>query len=102
MSDIVPNWEVIIHKNARTSDRGDAGNVVEAEEDTLTLERGPMAEYVIPKSAVEGFDGSEVSLTISLKELIISTERSKNNRAEGKPRRDNPVAPSLKSSLFSQ
>jgi hypothetical protein len=68
MSDIVPNWEVVIHKNARTSDGGDAGNVIEVE-DTLTLERGPTAEYVIPKSAVEGFDGSEVSLTISLKEL---------------------------------
>ena len=69
MSDIIPNWEVIIHKNARTSDGGDAGNVIEVEVDTLTLERGPTAEYVIPKSAVEGFNGSEVSLTISLKEL---------------------------------
>jgi hypothetical protein len=69
MSDIVPNWEDIIHKNARTSDGGDAGNVIEIEEDTLTLERGPTAEYVIPKSKVGGFDGSEVSLTISLKEL---------------------------------
>jgi hypothetical protein len=67
--DVIPNWEVIIHKNARTSDGGDAGNVIEVEEDTLTLERGPTAEYVIPKSSVEGFDGSEVSLTISLKEL---------------------------------
>ena len=44
MSDIVPNWEVVIHKNARTSDGGDAGNVIEVEEDTLTLERGPTAE----------------------------------------------------------
>ena len=68
-NDIVANWEVIIHKNARTSDGGDAGNVVEVEDETLTLERGPTAEYVIPKSSVEGFDGSEVTLTISLKEL---------------------------------
>jgi preprotein translocase subunit YajC len=68
-SDVIPNWDVIIHKNARTSDGGDAGNVIEVEEDTLTLERGPTAEYVISKSAVQGFDGSEVSLTISLKEL---------------------------------
>ena len=29
MSDIVPNWEVVIHKNARTSDGGDAGKVIE-------------------------------------------------------------------------
>ncbi|MDP8888637.1 MAG: hypothetical protein M3M89_03310 [Thermoproteota archaeon] len=69
MSDIIPNWEAIIHKNARTSDGGDAGNVIEVEEDTFTLERGPTAEYVIPKSKVGGFDGSEVSLTITLKEL---------------------------------
>ena len=69
MSDIVPNWGVVIHQNARTRDGGAAGNVIAVEEDTLTLERGPTAEYVIPKSAVEGFDGSEVSLTISLKEL---------------------------------
>ncbi len=68
-SDVIPNWDVIIHKNARTSDGGDAGNVIEVEENTFTLERGPTAEYVIPKSAVQGFDGSEVSLTISLKEL---------------------------------
>jgi hypothetical protein len=60
---------VIIHKNARTSDGGDAGNVIEVEEDTLTLDRGPRAEFVVPKSALEGFDGSELSLTISLKEL---------------------------------
>jgi hypothetical protein len=51
------------------------------------LERGPTAEYVVSKSMVEGFDGSEVSLTISLKELNNQTERSKNNRTEGKPRR---------------
>ena len=68
-SDVIPNRDVIIHKNARTSDGGDAGNVIEVEENTLTLERGPTAEFVIPKSAVEGFDGSELSLTISLKEL---------------------------------
>ena len=69
MSDVVPNWEAIINKNARTSDGGDAGNVIEIEEDTLTLERGPTAEYVIPKSKVEGYNGSEVSLTLTLNEL---------------------------------
>ena len=69
MSDVVHNWEAIIHKNARTSDGGDAGNVIEIEEDTLTLERGPTAEYVIPKSKVEGYNGSEVSLTLTLNEL---------------------------------
>lgn len=69
MSEAVVNWEATVYKNARTSDRGDAGNVIEIEEDTVTLERGPTAEYVIPKSKVEGFDGSEVVLAISFKEL---------------------------------
>ncbi len=69
MSDAVPNWEAIIHKNVRTSDHNDAGNVIDIEEDTITLERGPTAEYVIPKSKVEGFDGSEVVLAMSFKEL---------------------------------
>jgi hypothetical protein len=31
-SDVIPNWDVIIHKNARTSDAGDAGNVIEVEQ----------------------------------------------------------------------
>jgi hypothetical protein len=69
VSDTILNWESIIHKNARTSDRGDAGNVIEIEEETITIERGPTAEYVIPKSKVEGFNGAEVALDVTLKEL---------------------------------
>jgi RNase P/RNase MRP subunit p29 len=69
MSEAIANWEAIVHKNARTSDHGDAGNVVEVEENTITLERGPTAEYVIPKSKVEGFNGAEVVLSIILKDL---------------------------------
>ncbi|NOJ26421.1 MAG: hypothetical protein DA330_00200 [Nitrososphaera sp.] len=65
----VENWESIIHKNARTSDRADAGNVIDIEEDTIILELGPTAEYEIPKSKVEGFDGAEVSLSISFQDL---------------------------------
>jgi hypothetical protein len=65
----VENWEAIAHKNARKADRVDAGNVIDVEEDTIVLERGPTAEYVIPKSKVEGFNGSEVSLNITYKEL---------------------------------
>jgi hypothetical protein len=45
----VENWESIIHKNARTSDRADAGNVIDVEKDTIILELGPTAEYEIPK-----------------------------------------------------
>jgi hypothetical protein len=69
MSENIVNWDAIVHKNVKTSDRIDAGNVVEIEADTITPERGPTAEYVIPKSAVEGFNGSEVALQITYKEL---------------------------------
>jgi RNase P/RNase MRP subunit p29 len=69
MSDNIVNWEAIVHKNARTTDRGDAGNVIEIEENTITLERGPTTEFVIPKDKVEGFDGSEVILSIRYNEL---------------------------------
>ena len=64
MSDIIPNWEIIIHKNARTSDGGEACNVIEVEEDNLTRERGPTAAYRIPKSHVTDFDGSVVLLDL--------------------------------------
>lgn len=69
MSDNIVNWDAIVHKNARTSDRADAGNVIEIEENTITLERGPTKEYVIPKDKAEGFDGSEVSLSLKYREL---------------------------------
>ena len=43
--------------------------MIDIEEDTIVLERGPTAEYIIPKSKVEGFNGAEVALDMSLKEL---------------------------------
>lgn len=69
MSENIVNWDAIVHKNARTSDRADAGNIIEIEADTITIERGPTAEYVIPKSQVEGFNGSEVTLLMTFQEL---------------------------------
>lgn len=69
MSDNIVNWDAIVHKNARTSDRGDAGNVIEIEDNTITLERGPTVEFVVPKDKVEGFNGSEVTLSIPYRDL---------------------------------
>lgn len=69
MSDNIVNWDAIVHKNARTSDRGDAGNVIEIEGNTITLERGSTVEFVVPKDKVEGFNGSEVTLSISYRDL---------------------------------
>lgn len=69
MSDNIVNWDAIVHKNARTSDRGDAGNVIEIEDNTITLERGSTVEFVVPKDKVEGFNGSEVTLSIPYRDL---------------------------------
>lgn len=69
MSDNIVNWDAIVHKNVRTSDRVDAGTVIEIEADTIVLEKGSTTEYIIPKERVEGFNGAEVSLSIPYNEL---------------------------------
>ena len=69
MRDSVPNWESIVHKNVRSSDNENAGNVIEIEDDTITVVHGTRVEFVIPKDNVEGFDGAEVRLDLPYKDL---------------------------------
>jgi hypothetical protein len=45
------------------------GNVFAIAGDTITIMGGKGREYSIPKSSVEGFNGSEVFLNLSFKEL---------------------------------
>ena len=71
MSESVLDWDRIILKGVRTNDNQDAGNVISVASDEITVgSEGARHEYIIPKSAVEGFNGSEVSLKISFGELI--------------------------------
>ena len=49
----------VIHKNVRSKDRVDIGNVISESGETFTVMQGASREYNIPKSAVEAFDGSE-------------------------------------------
>jgi hypothetical protein len=65
----VLNWDRVIHKNARTSDNADAGNIIFATDDTLRIMQGAKRQYDIPKSKVEGFNGSEVTLGVTFSEL---------------------------------
>ena len=68
--DAVADWESIIHKNVRSKDRQDAGNVDAIEGDTVVItSQGDRQEFNVPKSEVEGYDGAEVSLKITLVEL---------------------------------
>ncbi|MFL6418466.1 MAG: hypothetical protein ACJ71P_03490 [Nitrososphaeraceae archaeon] len=69
--DAVVNWDAIIHKNVRSKDGQDAGNVdaiIEGDTVVITSE-GDRQEYNVPKSEIEGFNGAEVSLKITFGEL---------------------------------
>ena len=70
MSDAVVNWESIVHKNVRSKDGGGAGNVDAIFGDTIVItSQGDRPEYKLPKSQVEGNNGAEVSLKVTLDEL---------------------------------
>ena len=70
MSDAVVNWESIVHKNVRSKDGEGAGNVDAIFGDTIVItSQGDGAEYKLPKYQVEGYNGAEVSLKVTLDEL---------------------------------
>ena len=64
------HWERVIHKNVRSSDGADIGNIISEAGDTITIMQGASREYNVPKSAVDGFDGSEVLLSIPYAEVM--------------------------------
>jgi hypothetical protein len=66
---IIQRWERVIHKNVRSKDRIDIGNVISESGETFTVMQGASREYNIPKTAVEGFDGSELYLSIPFSEV---------------------------------
>lgn len=66
----VLDWDRIVHKNVRSKDRADVGNVDAVDEDSLVIiTEGARGEYKIPKSEVEAFDGAEVFLKSTISEL---------------------------------
>ena len=70
MSDAIVNWESIVHKNVRSRDGQDAGNVDAIMGDTVVITtQGDRREYNLPKTQVEGFNGAEVLLKNTLDEL---------------------------------
>jgi hypothetical protein len=69
-NDPVVNWDSIVHKNVRSKDGQDAGNVDAIEEDTVIItSEGDRKEYNLPKSQIEGYNGAEVFLKITFGEL---------------------------------
>ena len=69
MSDIIADWEAIIHKTARWSDRNLVN--VDTVNDTpiMVLTESGRTRYKVPKNVVDGFDGHEVALTILKSDL---------------------------------
>jgi hypothetical protein len=69
MSEAVTNWDSVIHKNARSKDLYDVGNIIQVTNDSIRIMQGATKQYLIPKSHVEAFNGSEVFLDIPFREL---------------------------------
>ena len=67
---VIMNWERVMHKNVRSSDRVDIGNIISESGDSFTIMQGASREYNVPKSCIEGFNGSEVFLNISYADVM--------------------------------
>jgi hypothetical protein len=71
MSDpVIVRWERVMHKNVRSRDGIDVGNITSEAGENFTIMQGASREYNVPKSCVEGFDGGEVFLNLSYSELM--------------------------------
>jgi len=64
MVEAILNWDRLIHKGVRSSDYEDMGNIIGIDQGSLTLMMG-RHEFKIPKTSVQGFNGSEVFLKVS-------------------------------------
>jgi hypothetical protein len=66
----VLDWDRIIHKNVRSSDGQDVGNVDATYGDSVVIiTEGAREEYKVPKSQVKGYNGAEVLLKLTAYEL---------------------------------
>jgi uncharacterized protein (TIGR02271 family) len=64
----VENWARIVHKNVRTSDNQGFGKVIAIPNDNdsvIISSQGGSDQYMLPKSAVSGFNGAEVILGVT-------------------------------------
>jgi hypothetical protein len=66
----VLDWDRIVHKNVRSSDGQDAGNVDAINGDSIVIiTEGARKEYKISKSDVKAYNGAEVFLKLTIEEL---------------------------------
>jgi hypothetical protein len=69
MPDVIQNWDRLVLKGVRSSDGDDMGNIIAIVKDSLFLMTGRHV-FKIPKSFVQGFNGSEVSLGVPAVEVL--------------------------------
>ncbi|MGH9975141.1 MAG: hypothetical protein ACRD8Z_04810 [Nitrososphaeraceae archaeon] len=69
MPDIIQNWDRLVLKGVRSSDGEDMGNIISIDKDSLFLMTGRHI-FKIPKSFVQGFNGSEVLLNVPSSDVL--------------------------------
>lgn len=66
---MVQNWDRLVLKGVRSSDNDDMGNIISIDKDSLFLMTGRHI-FKIPKSFVQGFNGSEVLLNVPSSDVL--------------------------------
>jgi hypothetical protein len=66
---MIQNWDRLVLIGVRSSDNDDRGNIIAIDKDSLFLMTGRHV-FKIPKSFVEGFNGSEVLLNVPSSEVL--------------------------------
>jgi hypothetical protein len=65
---MIQNWDRLILKGVRSSDNDDMGNIISIDKDSPFLMTGRHV-FKIPKSFVQGFNGSEALLSVPATEV---------------------------------
>jgi hypothetical protein len=68
MSDLVMHWEDLKSKAVKTKDKR-IGNIVKILDDEFVIQNGRRTKYRVPKSCIEQYNGYEIFLDFSSKEL---------------------------------
>lgn len=68
---VVLKWDKVIHKSARTEDGVPVGYIAAEDSSSIIVLSSRFREYVIPKSHVKAFDGSQVHLDFPSSEVDI-------------------------------
>ena len=66
---MIQNWDRLVLKGVRSSDNDDVGNIISIDKDSLFLMTGRHI-FKIPKSFVQGFNGSEVLLNVPSSDVL--------------------------------